>query len=568
MAVYDAADSRNQAGGVRVRAIALKLMVTWGWRRALVCFLAGAGSALAMEPFSLLPVLFVTVPLLVWSLDGVHAQAGSRGRAARGGFLVGLLFGFGYFIAGINWVGSAFLVDSESHAWMMVPVLLSLTLLLGLFWGVGCAVAVAFWTQGLARLLLLAAMLAATEWLRGTVLTGFPWNTPGLAVAGSDELSQIAAFAGLSGLNLLVILIAGAPALLADEPAPRSFGGYGNWLAAGSLMVLLGALWGAGHYLLGTEVPAGEDATRIRIVQPNIPQKEKWDPANRSRIFASYLELSDTASSPEVTGIDDVDVLVWPESAPPFLIERHPDALASIAALLPDGAILLTGALRAENPAEGSAERQVFNSVLAVDSAGSVIARYDKFHLVPFGEYLPFEELLARIGIRKLVKLPGSFAAGSSPQTISITGVPAFSPLICYEIIFARSVVDSSARPRWLLNVTNDAWFGNSAGPRQHLQHARFRAIEQGLPVIRAANTGISAVIDAHGRITDHKPIGVGGVIDVVLPGAAAATFYARYGDWVLVGLLLCLLGLHTVLRNLRSRGPVSAGSYTDFGLT
>ena len=548
-----------------MRVIALKLLVTWGWRRAVLCLLAGAASALAMEPFSLLPVLFVTVPLLVWMLDGVHAQASSPGRAVRSGFIVGVLFGFGYFLAGVHWIGSAFLVDADSHGWMMAPVVFGFALLLALFWGAGCAAAAVIWTSGLARLLLLAAALAGAEWLRGVVLTGFPWNTPGLAVAGSDQLSQIAGYVGLSGLNFLVILIAGAPALFADEPSRRSFGGHGNMAAAAALFAVLGGLWGAGHYVLSGTVAAHVEPTRIRIIQPNIPQTEKWVPENRSRIFASYLELSDAATSPEVTGIDDVDVLVWPESAPPFVIEQHPDALASVAALLPDGVVLLTGALRVERRGSDPVERQVFNSLLAIDSSGTVISKYDKSHLVPFGEYLPFEEELERFGIRKLVKLPGTFSAGTSAQTIAITGVPAFSPLICYEIIFARTVVDHSARPQWLLNVTNDAWFGDSAGPRQHLQQARFRAIEQGLPVVRSANTGVSAVIDARGRILDHKPIGVAGVIDAVLPGAAPPTIYSVHGDWALVVLMVGALVLSTVLRSIPASRAAAPNPNTDF---
>lgn len=551
-----------------MRAIALKLMVTWGWRRAVLCLLSGAASALAMEPYSLLLVLFVTIPLLVWMLDGVHAQANSPGRAIRAGFMVGLLFGFGYFLAGIHWIGSAFLVDSDNHGWMMPPVLFGFTLLLALFWGAGCALAASIWGRGLARLLVLAAALAATEWLRGTVLTGFPWNTPGLAVAGSDQLSQIAGYVGLSGLNFLVLLIAGAPALLADESSRRAFGGYGNVVAAVTLFAVLGGLWGTGHYVLSGTVAAHVEQTRIRVIQPNIPQREKWVPENRSRIFASYLALSDTATSPEVTGIDDVDVLVWPESAPPFLLENNPEAVASIAALLPDGAVLLTGALRTESGEDagtGKPIRRVFNSVLAIDSSGIVISSYDKSHLVPFGEYLPFEEELADLGIRKLVKLPGTFSAGTSAQTVAITGVPAFSPLICYEIIFARSVVDRTARPQWLLNVTNDAWFGDSAGPRQHLQQARFRAIEQGLPVIRSANTGVSAVIDARGRIIDHKPIGVSGVIDAVLPGDAPPTLYSLYGDWGLAVLILAALVGALALRIRFGRRPAAVNTYTDF---
>ena len=547
-----------------MRFLALKLVALWGWRRAALCIVLGAASALAMEPFSLLPVLFVTIPMLVWVCDGVDLQAGSRAGAFRSGFAVGLCFGFGYFLAGLFWVGSAFFVDANAHAWMVGPVLFFFPLLLAVFWAAGCGLAAAFWSPGAGRLLVLASALATTEWLRGFVLTGFPWNSPGLAVAGSTELSQAAAFMGVSGLNLLVLLIASAPALLADENHSRMFGGRGNLVSCAVLMTVLAGLWGAGAYTLNGELAADENAVRLRVVQPNIAQKEKWVAANRSRIFSSYLELSDAATSPEVTGVKDVDVVIWPESAPPFLLEEHPDALAAIAALLPDHAVLVTGALRVEPGADGNSDnRRIFNSVLAVDGAGAVVARYDKFHLVPFGEYLPFEETLASLGIRKLVKLPGSFDTGSSPMTLNVGTLPPFSPLICYEIIFAQKVIGPGQRPKWLLNVTNDAWFGDSAGPRQHLQQARFRAIEQGLPVVRAANTGISAIIDSRGQIVKHMPLGVRGVIDAHLPAAAPLTLYAAYGDWILAVLIALALAICLALRLVATQRS-TARAFTD----
>lgn len=541
-----------------MRAIALKMMALWGWRRVCLSTLLGAFSAFAMEPFSLLPVLFVIIPVLVWMLDGADLQASGRAGAFRSGFMIGWSFGFGYFLAGLYWVASAFYVQAELHGWMVPLVLLLFPLFLGLFWAVGCGVAAVFWTQGIARLVVLAAAFAGVEWLRGNILTGFPWNAPGFAVAGSDQLSQIAAYAGISGLNFFVILITAAPALLADEYSRRNLGGYGNWISFGALGVLLAALWGGGHYSLHADVPANEEPIKLRVVQPNIAQKDKWDPAFRSQIFASYIELSDAATSPEVNGIDDVDVVIWPESAPPFLLEQDASALAAIAALLPEGTVLLTGALRVEQTAgEGDSDasrRRVFNSILALDDTGTVAARYDKFHLVPFGEYVPLAELLEPLGLRKLVNLPGGFTAGSAARTIAIPGVPAFGPLICYEVIFPRFVVDHADRPNWLLNVTNDAWFGDSAGPRQHLQSARFRAIEQGLPVVRAANTGISAVIDAKGRVLNQLPMGVRGVIDATLPGPAPTTLYATYGDWVMLVIVGLSLFLCLVVRPGRAR--------------
>lgn len=547
------------------------MMALWGWRRIFLSLILGAVSAAAMEPFSLLPVFFITIPALIWILDGADLQAAGRAGAFRSGFLIGWCFGFGYFIAGLYWVASAFYVQADLHGWMVPIVLVCLPLLLGLFWAVGCAAALMFWTQGVTRLVLLAIAVAGTEWLRGNILTGFPWNAPGFAVAGSDQLSQIAAYTGVSGLNFLVILIAGAPALLADESSRRVLGSHGNWMSFGALGVLLMALWGGGHYSLQGDMPAHEEPIKLRVVQPNIAQTDKWDPALRSQIFASYIELSDAATSPEVNGIDDVDLVIWPESAPPFLLEQDASALAAISALLPEGTVLLTGALRVERPtSEGdanSSERRVFNSLLALDDTGTVTARYDKARLVPFGEYVPLKEMLEPLGLRKLVDLPGGFTAGTGVQTISVVGVPAFSPLICYEIIFSRSVVDHMNRPSWLLNVTNDAWFGDSAGPRQHLQSARFRAIEQGLPVVRAANTGISAVIDARGRVLDQVPVGARGVIDATLPAPLPPTLYALYGDWVMVALLGFALLLSLFLRPRRAAERPVAGIdlHTDF---
>ena len=551
-----------------MRAIALKLLIIWGWRRMAVCLAAGAVSALAMEPLSLLPVLFVTIPILVWTLDGASVQAETRAGAARRGFFIGLWFGTGFFLTGIHWVGSAFLIDADQHAWLMAPILGGLAVLLALFWGIGCAVASVFWTHGLSRLFVFAAALSGTEWLRGVVLTGFPWNTPGHAVAASPELVQIASFVGVSGLNLIVLLVAASPALLGDEPAAKDPRGLRNWSGFAALLILFGGLWNIGRYTLDAELPAQQNEVRVRIVQPNIAQKEKWVAANRQRIFASYLELSDAATSPEVSGISDVDVLIWPESAPPFLIERDDQALAQIDELLGEGTVLITGALHAEPSVATQNARQttVFNSVLAFDDKGAVIARYDKAHLVPFGEYIPYEETFASLGIRKLVKLPGSFGTGPGARTVDITGIPPFSPLICYEIAFAGQVVERGNRPAWLLNVTNDAWFGDSAGPRQHIQHARFRAVEQGLPVLRSANTGISAVIDARGRIVKHLPVGVSGVIDTPLPAALPETLYAAHGDLGLAVLIAGLLLLAAVTRRRRQQDGQSVEFYGKYG--
>jgi len=550
-----------------MRAIALKMMALWGWRRALLAVTLGAVSALAMAPFNLAPVLIVTFTALVWLLDGIDAQVASRGGAFRAGLWLGWCFGFGYFLAGLHWVTSAFLVDAETFAWMVPLVLVLFPLAVAVFWAFALGFAAAFWTTGVARLLVLAVFFTAAEWVRGHVFTGFPWNSLGLAAAGSDALFQVAAYVGVYGLGFFVVLIASAPALFADETTGRGIARHTNVISFAGLAALLVALWVGGAYELKTAAIAASDGTRIRVVQPNVAQKDKWDPAQRSRIFTSYLELSDAASSPEFTGVGDFDIIIWPESAPPFLLEEATDALASIAALIPEKAFLLTGALRNEPSAEAGAAKRYFNSVLAIDGTGEVAVRHDKFHLVPFGEYLPFKELLEPWGLRKLVAMPAGFSAGTAAKTVRLPGLPAFSPLICYEIIFSLAIVDRADRPSWLLNVTNDAWFGESAGPRQHFQQARLRAIEEGLPVIRAANTGISAVIDAKGRVLKQLPIGTRGVIDTLLPGSASPPPYALYGNRILAALLVLALVLGRLILWFGRRDPVGTVSYTDLEL-
>ncbi len=520
-----------------MRYLALRLIALWGWRRALLALCIGAASALAMAPVHLVPVLLFTVPVLIWLLDGVHAQARSPWHALRSGGVVGLCFGFGYFLAGLHWIGAAFFVEAETFAWMMPVIMTALPLGLALFWALACGLAMLVWSSGIARFAGFAALITAAEWARGTVLTGFPWNTPGYAAAPSLEISQLASVTGVFGLTFFVMFIAALPAAFADDGGGRKRALPAPWLALGLMLGLLVMAWTAGQQMLGEPRGANETAPHVRIVQPNIDQRDKWNPALRSDIFANYLDLSDTATSPEYSGISDIDVVVWPESALPFFVEETPNALAAIAALVPDRVTLLTGGLR--RSASSGGEVEVFNSVLAINGDGDVTHRYDKFHLVPYGEYLPFEKVLSRFGFRRLVTVPASFTAGAGPVTLSVTGLPAFSPLICYEIAFPGAVTEPGNRPDWILNVTNDAWFGGSIGPFQHFQQARFRAIEEGLPVIRAANTGISAVIDSKGRILRSLDFGTRGVIDARLPEPAPLTVYAMWGHAILPALLL-----------------------------
>jgi apolipoprotein N-acyltransferase len=274
------------------------------------------------------------------------------------------------------------------------------------------------------------------------------------------------------------------------------------------------------------------DGVRLRIVQPNLAQDVKFNYSAKQQVMSRYLAMSDRATGPSALGVRDITHLIWPESAFPFFLSREPDALAQIADLLPEGTILITGGVRPASARPGVNEVRAYNSVYVIGDDGTILSTYDKMHLVPFGEYLPFQRVLERTGLQQLTKVHGGFVAGDRRRPIAVPRAPDMLALVCYEIIFpGEAVPRGAARPGWLVNVTNDGWFGNSSGPYQHFQQARLRAIEEGLPVVRAANTGISAVIDPLGRVINSLPLGVDGVLDARLPQAIAPTFYVRSGD-------------------------------------
>lgn len=520
-----------------MRAIARWIIVQWGWRRLAIALAAGGMSALALAPFHLGPVLWLTFPALVWLLDGCGGAGGGRGRLGRilSAAAIGWAFGFGYFLAGLYWIGHAFLVEADIFGWLMPFAVALLPAGLALFIGLGCALAALLWSGGPGRVFALATGLALAEWLRGHVLTGFPWNPLGQGLAFADFPMQGAALFGVWGLTFLAVLVYAAPALLADRASAAARLALPLAGLAGLAALGLGGAWRLADGTTGEVAGA-----RLRIVQPNIPQAMKWRFENRRAIFADYVRLSDMATSPETSGIADVTHLIWPESALPFVLSESGEALAAIAALLPDDTVLVTGAIRRAPPLPGEQSPRAFNSIHVIDGAGRIAATYDKTHLVPFGEYLPFQKQLEALGLEQLTRLPGGFEAGKTRRALALPGLPPAAPLICYEIIFPDQAIDRDARPGWILNVTNDGWFGNSSGPRQHLQQARMRAIEEGLPVIRAANTGISAIIDPYGRIMRALPLNAEGVIDSGLPRALPPTLYARFG-WMIFGALLAL---------------------------
>jgi apolipoprotein N-acyltransferase len=525
---------------VRLVEIADRVRALRGGNRVLLAAISGAAAALAMPPFDLWPVLFAAFPVLVWLSQAKLGWCSS--------FLIGWAFGIGYFGVCFYWVGIAFLVDAATYLWMMPFMVGALAGGMALYWGLAVLAASRAKLRGLCSIILLAVSIAVAEWLRGHLFTGFPWTVPGLAAIGMGGVAQIASLIGMPGLTLLVCLWSSLPALGGEGRLTRR-----EIVASLIIFSLLPLAWVWGDLRLAQGAQA-IDTVRLRIVQPNIPQNSKWRAGNAAAIFDTLAGLSDRRTKDAPDGISDFTHVIWPESAVPVYLAENQGALARIDDLLPEGTVLITGALRRDpSQVDRDGRPEVYNSILAFDGDANVIARYDKWRLVPGGEFLPFESLLAPLGFRKVVTVPGSFASGSGPVTLAIAGAPPAGMLVCYEAIFPDRLVDPAARPQWLINVTNDGWFGDSTGPYQHLAQARLRAIEQGIPLVRAANTGISAVIDAHGLVVKKLGLDQRGVLDTTLPAALPPTLYSRYGDLTLFGLLV-ILGLSLLVQSRRLR--------------
>jgi apolipoprotein N-acyltransferase len=517
------------------------VVLAYGWQRAAIAFGAGAASALSMAPVNAWPVLFLTFPVLVWLVDG---SAAGRWGGTLSAAIAGWCFGFGYFVCGLYWIGYAFLVDAKTFAWLLPFAVAGLPAYLALFPALGLALARAFWVRGPVRILALAVALSGAEWVRGHLLTGFPWNTFGYALTEPLALAQSASLFGVWGLTFLTIAIAASPAVLvddrADTPAP--------WRAPLLGLVVLAAMAAFGIARLSMHPTQFVKDVKLRLMQPNLQQDQKFNYAAKDEVMARYLRLSATSTGPGAQGLDGITHLIWPEAAFPFFLTREPEVLAQIADLVKPKTELITGAIR---PLEkGSRVTGAYNSVYVIDGDGSIGGIYDKVHLVPFGEYLPFERLMEKIGLVSLTKQVGGFSSGDRHRAMQVKGAPKMLPLICYEAIFPGEAMPAGERPGWILNVTNDGWFGISSGPYQHMQQARVLAIEEGLPLVRAANTGISAVVDPMGRVIKSLPLGREGILDSSLPQAADATVFAQRGNLAFV-LFLAASGLLVVKRRL-----------------
>jgi apolipoprotein N-acyltransferase len=508
----------------KLRSVGLSIILAWGWKRAAIALVAGALSALAMAPFNAWPILFLTLPVAVWQIDGAGA---GRWRGLPAAALTGWWFGLGYFVPGLYWIGYAFLVDASTFAWLLPFAILGLPAYLALFMALGFALARLFWTRDASRVIALAASLTMSEWLRGHALTGFPWNTLGYALSEPLALAQTASLIGLWGLTFIAVAVFASPAVLIDGTSR----GRKPWIAPALALVLLLAMMTFGAIRLSRQPTVMLANTKLRIMQPNLQQDAKFNYSAKAEVMKKYLTLSDRASGPQSTGVRDVNILIWPESAFPFFLTREAEAMAQITDLLPKGTVLVTGSVRAPDVPPGTRITRAYNSIYVIDHDGNVLSVYDKLHLVPFGEFLPFQDWMEKVGLEQLTRVQGGFIPGTRRRSMEVPNAPRMLPLICYEAVFPGDVVEPNDRPGWIVNLTNDGWFGISTGPYQHLQQARMRAIEQGLPLVRAANTGISAVIDPLGRIVARLGLGLEGVLDSGLPAAIPPTPYARAGD-------------------------------------
>lgn len=495
-------------------------------RDAGLAVLFGALAVLAMPPFFMVPVLLVSFPVLLRLLD--KAPTGKRI------FWITFLFHFAFHVAGLYWVAAALFVDIHNNWWAVPFALFTLPALMAAYPASALWVWHRFGFVGAARVILLAVAVAVSEWARGTVFTGFPWNMWGYAWVDTAPILQSVSYIGIYGLTFATVFLSFAPVLLWDK-----YRGRGLHLV---VMVVAAALLVAGAWGYGRlKQPATEYAPPywVRIVQPNIIQQAKWDETQRAlnELNLWHLTTQRAANVPRL--------VVWPETS--FALTdtasvRQFDAARD--ALLWDGAVLAAGLFEAED--DPKTEKTAFyNRIGFYDRGATRLEKFDKHHLVPFGEYLPFEHLWP---VRPIAFQAGSMTAGPGVRTVMVHDMPAASPLICYEVIFSGRVTDAKNRPAFLLNVTNDAWYGDTTGPHQHLAIARVRAVEHGLPLVRAANTGISAMIDPMGRITAKQDLNTRGVVDASLPVPLPQTFFDRFGNASFAALLVLFAALGLAL--------------------
>ncbi|MET3560081.1 apolipoprotein N-acyltransferase [Bartonella japonica] len=497
----------------------LFLFSVTSWKRQACIFLCGAFTSLALPPFYLTPLCFITFPIFIVLLDSIHAIKNNKKRFFTYALSCGT-FGFSYFICSLWWLCNALLVDPHAFGWAVPFAILGPPIYLSLYWFFAGFIVGLLWTRGIARFFVLAFALGLAEWLRAFLLTGFPWNALGYTAMPIPILMQSNAIVGIYGMNILAVLAYSLPTVLFTNEKKKT--------ALSLCLFLILAHSGFGFYRLNT-IPHTEDDPKsgywVRIVQPSIQQNIKLNHTTRETIFAAHMRLSAT---PTENNNPEPDFIIWPEASVPYLLYDNSATTMRIASLLKPKQWAIVGAIRASDDLLG-AQTQYFNTIAVINNKGHILNISDKLHLVPFGEYLPYKNLLEKIGLHILADNIGGYSAASERKTIMIPNGFSYLPLICYEIIFPNEMGFKGPSPQAIINITNDAWFGITPGPHQHLQQAQLRAVELGIPLIRAANNGISAVIDSYGRIIVALQQNAIGIIDSQIPPSIPLIWSNKY---------------------------------------
>jgi apolipoprotein N-acyltransferase len=494
-----------------------------GWRRAGLAVVLGLLAVLALPPLYIVPALVPAFTGLLWLIDG--------SRNWRVAMLIGFLFGLGYLTGGLYWVANALLTKPEEFGWLAPVAPLALAAILAPWPALACAMARLSPYGGVGRVLAFAGAWTLMEWVRAWAFTGFPWNLIGSVWAFSDAMLQAASVIGAYGLTLVTLVAAAMPAVLTRPGVHRD---TRRWLPLLIAILPLPLMFVYGQARTAALGETGVvEGIELRLVQGNIPQNLKWRRELVDQHLLSQIRLSRSAGNPPPTHV------FWSEAAAPLFLSQDPERLRMISRATPPGGLTLVGTLRTTPP--GASRFEVWNSMLVIDDQGRIVDWYDKGHLVPFGEFMPLRGIL---GLSSVAGGTTDFSSGAGLRTLHLPGLPPVGPLICYEVIFPGAVVDADDRPQWLLNLTNDGWYGNSSGPYQHLVAARLRAVEEGLPVVRVANTGISAIIDPLGRVRAKLALGQQGTLDGPLPLPLKPPLFAITGPWVVLILAAFLVGV------------------------
>lgn len=519
-------------------------------KRWLYLVIMGALTSLALPPAFLVPFIFITFPILY-----IYTE---YSRSAKDAFFVGWWFGFGYWLIGIYWVAFSILTEADKFWWLVPFAVIGLPMMLAVYTGIATVVTYLVPRQRWQKILVLAVMWVLSEMLRSYVIAfytlyGFPWNYIGYVWNVTNYTMQLGSVIGIFGLSLLTMIIALLPALavtIKEEKGEYIISYMGIYKVMAVILTIIIIHSGFGVYRIHTTRLTMFEDMNIRLVQPNQTEHHKWHPVKKRAVVRKHIEMS------QAPGAEKMQAIIWSESSVPYAIEENKEVMDEIKKAIPEGGILLTGAMRGERDESGE-YKNIYSTLHAIDNEGGIRGVYDKYRLVAFGEYIPFRWMLPIDSI-----VGGTdFSKGPGPQTMITNRILPFSPLICYDAIFPQSVVNKGKQADWMLNITNDAWFEKrlqltkdttlqlSTGPYQHFQMVRMRAVEQGISIVRVANTGITANITPLGQVVGSIPLGKEGILDTnLIAPLATKTIYSRTGDTLLL-LLMYICGLFTLLK-------------------